>query len=45
LGELSSVLKDANSCGLRRDEEGMIDFVWRGSHRARDVRCVTMILS
>jgi hypothetical protein len=35
LGELSSVSRDADSCGLRRDEEGMLRFVGEGSRERK----------
>jgi hypothetical protein len=41
LGELPSVSKDADSCGLRWDEEGMFSSFRTGSRKAKDVGCVT----
>jgi hypothetical protein len=41
LAELPSVSKDADSCGLRWDEEGMFSSFRTGSRQAKDVGCVT----
>jgi hypothetical protein len=41
LGELPSVSKDADSCGLRWDEEGMFSSFRTGSRQSKDVGCVT----